>query len=330
VGTCTKHGFPILDRYFGESLPFRNLTAETLQYLNVPQAIGDNNNFALNVKLPFATSGGANADKAPWVLVGGSYPGALTAWNQKLAPGVFAAYHASSAVVEAIDDFHTYYAPIEAALPRNCSSDIKEVIAYIDMIFHQGNHQEIAKLKDMFGLEGTSQPADFAVHIAQPIAKWQSNPAAVFKFCDYIETAFNNGRVLPGFEEGVGLDMALEAYATWVDDTNGDDCDAGSILCDSYHKNIRWNDPTDLSGDRAWFWMLCVSERFPALLQSCFLFIKTMMLTNFCYRTSHLSGGKLVLPSAMVPTSSLRFSAQNTTGACATCSSPRPTDLFQE
>ena len=41
----------------------------------------------------------------PWVFSGGSYSGALSAWTQAKDPGTFWAYHASSAVVQTIDDF---------------------------------------------------------------------------------------------------------------------------------------------------------------------------------------------------------------------------------
>jgi hypothetical protein len=61
--------------------------------------------FANNVVLPFDQSGNSNAAKAPWVLVGGSYSGALAAWTETTAPGTFWAYHASSAPVQAIENY---------------------------------------------------------------------------------------------------------------------------------------------------------------------------------------------------------------------------------
>lgn len=53
-----------VDRYWGKSSPFANLTAETLQYLNLEQNIADLVYFAKTVKLPFDTNGSSNADKA--------------------------------------------------------------------------------------------------------------------------------------------------------------------------------------------------------------------------------------------------------------------------
>lgn len=78
--------------------------------------------FAKTVDLPFDTDHSSNAQNAPWVFSGGSYSGALSAWTEAMSPGTivvqglyyillivfkgtFWAYHASSAPVEAINDY---------------------------------------------------------------------------------------------------------------------------------------------------------------------------------------------------------------------------------
>jgi len=67
-------------RYWGHSSPCSKLTTKNLQYLTLENAIADCTNFAQNVVLPFAAPNGSRPDAAPWVLIGGSYSGALTAW----------------------------------------------------------------------------------------------------------------------------------------------------------------------------------------------------------------------------------------------------------
>lgn len=101
-------GIVIEHRFWGTSSPYTNLTAETLKYLTVDQAVKDMTYFAENVVLPFDRSGKSNAPKAPWVLVGGSYSGALAAWTEISAPGTYWAYHASSAPVQAIEDYVSF------------------------------------------------------------------------------------------------------------------------------------------------------------------------------------------------------------------------------
>jgi hypothetical protein len=235
------------------------LTTETLQYLDLPQSIHDMTYFARNVQLDFdETNGEANAPNSPWVLIGGSYPGALAAWTSIIDPGTFWAYHASSAVVEAIYDFHPYFDAVERAMPRNCSKDVKAVITYVDKVFASGNKQDISDLKALFGLPQLDHADDFASRIAVPLWSWQSQEENVFDFCDYIETAAagsSSGRGGAASAAGVGLETALLGYAAWVNATSGKTCRKAD--CSTYSSRTVWNDPTDLEGDRQWSWMLC-------------------------------------------------------------------------
>jgi hypothetical protein len=52
------------DRYWGASSPYPDLTAETLQYLNLEQSIEDLVHFAKTVNLPFDSDHSSNADNA--------------------------------------------------------------------------------------------------------------------------------------------------------------------------------------------------------------------------------------------------------------------------
>lgn len=67
-------------RFFGESNPYNNLSTASLSLLTVEQSISDLVYFAENVKLPMPGGDAVSPKQAPWVLIGGSYPGALTAW----------------------------------------------------------------------------------------------------------------------------------------------------------------------------------------------------------------------------------------------------------
>lgn len=70
-------------RYYGLSNPFSDLSVESLKYHTIQQGIDDLDYFAKNVKLPMPGGDNVSPDKAPWVLVGGSYAGALTAWTKQ-------------------------------------------------------------------------------------------------------------------------------------------------------------------------------------------------------------------------------------------------------
>lgn len=105
-------------RYWGSSSPYQNLSTENLQYLTLKNSIADLVNLAKTVELPFDTNHSSNAPQAPWVLSGGSYSGALSAWTESTSPGTFWAYHSSSAPVQAIFDYvcfpYKYKADLES------------------------------------------------------------------------------------------------------------------------------------------------------------------------------------------------------------------------
>lgn len=258
-------------RYYGESSPFQTLTAETLQQLTLDQAIADFVNFAKVAPLPFDTNGATNAGKAPWVFSGGSYSGALSAWIESTSPGTFWAYHASSAPVEALSDFWQYFAPVQQGMPQNCSKDVSLVIDYMDNVFNSGTEAEKLALKTKFGLADVEQPADVMSGLQNGPWLWQSNSfytgySGFFQFCDQIENVTAGAAVTPD-ANGVGLETALEGYATWMKTslipgycTSLGYEDVNTVECfDTYNSsNLMYLDrtvgnPVNLQ----WEWMLC-------------------------------------------------------------------------
>jgi hypothetical protein len=254
-------------RYWGMSSPFEDLTTENLKYLTLKNSIADFTNFAKNAKLPFDANGTSTADNAPWVMMGGSYSGALSAWTATTLPGVFWAYHASSAPVESISDYWMYFDPIQQGMPKNCSINVTLVIDYVDTILGTSTLDEKYALKEMFGL-GPLGDADFGAALGSGPSRWQgiqffADSYGFFDFCDAVENAINS--TSPPGVEGVGLEKALAGYASWVNGTLipgfcmklGYSTDAYDISCfDSYNTS----GPTDLSpsspGNRQWMWML--------------------------------------------------------------------------
>jgi hypothetical protein len=133
-----------------------------MQFLTLKNAIADLNYFALTAKLPFDTTGASNAEKEPWVLVGGSYSGALTAWTEATTkPSVMWAYYASSAVVETIGNYWSYFLTETENMPQNCSTDISLVVEHLDNIGETGTLLEQTEIKEIFGLGGVTYYDDF-------------------------------------------------------------------------------------------------------------------------------------------------------------------------
>lgn len=83
------------------SQPFGNWTTEDLEYLSAEQALSD---IATFIRLYF----NVNDPPRKWVVIGGSYPGGMSAWFRARYPEWAVASWASSAPVQAISDFWEY------------------------------------------------------------------------------------------------------------------------------------------------------------------------------------------------------------------------------
>lgn len=69
-------------RFYGNSTPGGDLSVQHLQFHTIQQAIDDLEYFANNVKLAMPGGDAVKPNvQAPWVLIGGSYSGALTSWT---------------------------------------------------------------------------------------------------------------------------------------------------------------------------------------------------------------------------------------------------------
>ncbi|GMS97538.1 hypothetical protein PENTCL1PPCAC_19713, partial [Pristionchus entomophagus] len=99
---CLEH------RFYGDSRPFLDTSTENLKYLSSHQAIED---IATFIKTINANSGDAGNQK--WVVVGGSYAGALSAWARQIHPDLIVGSIASSAPILAQLDFYGYLQSVE-------------------------------------------------------------------------------------------------------------------------------------------------------------------------------------------------------------------------
>ncbi|KDR84025.1 hypothetical protein GALMADRAFT_54306 [Galerina marginata CBS 339.88] len=250
-------------RFYGLSNPFPDLSVKSLRVHTIQQAIDDLEYFAKNVNLPMPGGDSVTPDKAPWVLVGGSYSGALTSWTMVNKPGLFFAGYASSAVVQAILDFWQYFEPIRNNMPANCSADVQAVISFVDKTFTGKNATAIQAIKENFGLGNMTHLDDVAGALRNNLWDWQSlqvtSGAATqfYRFCDALE--FKNGVSAPA--TGFGLESALASWGTyWRNIYLSGLCgkmDAETCL-GTYDTSLSyWTDTSIDNAGRSWFWIVC-------------------------------------------------------------------------
>ncbi|KAL0955656.1 hypothetical protein HGRIS_001883 [Hohenbuehelia grisea] len=250
-------------RFYGLSNPKPDLSAESLKLHTIQQAIDDLEYFAKNVKLPQPDGDKVAPGQAPWILIGGSYSGALTSFTMVNKPNLFHAGYASSAVVESILDFWRYFEPVRQNMPRNCSADVQAVIAHIDTVFKGNNATAIQAIKDNFGLGIVTHLDDVAGALRNNLWDWQSlqvtsGPNTTFtRFCDSLEV--KNGVSAPA--SGWGVETALPAWGNFwksgylrnvCGKQNAEDCLGSYNVTQDY-----WTNTTVDNANRSWFWIVC-------------------------------------------------------------------------
>lgn len=252
-------------RYWGKSSPVPDLTTQNLQWLTVEQGVEDLKYFAENVRLPF-NANSTHPDQTPWILIGCSYSGLLTAFAQEKYSNVFAAAYATSAPVQADGDFWEYWEPVEEGMPWNCSSDLKAAIEYMDDLMSSAEPREVISLKEKFGLEALTND-DFANALTYPLITWQdlqppdfgnNGQALFFNFCDAVETK-SDGTINQS-DEGIGLPQALDNWAAYFKAIGPDTMCPGTggacFLTYDYSSDFYTN--ISISNNlRGWEWLLC-------------------------------------------------------------------------
>ncbi|KAF9464843.1 peptidase S28 [Collybia nuda] len=250
-------------RFYGFSNPYPDLSVESLRVHTLQQAVDDMVYFAKTVNLPMPGGDQVTPDKAPWILVGGSYSGALTSWTMVNKPGIFFAGYSSSGVVQAILNFWQYFEPVRQNMPSNCSADVQAVISHVDQVFTGKNASAIQALKESFGMGEMTHLDDVAGSLRNNLWDWQSlqvtsGPGSQFyKFCDALEV--KNGQNSPA--SGWGLEHALPTWAAYFKNTYLKQLcgSTGTEEClGTYDVTLPyWTDTSINNSWRSWFWIVC-------------------------------------------------------------------------
>ncbi|KAK3989981.1 putative serine peptidase [Cladorrhinum sp. PSN332] len=182
-------------RYFGGSSPYDGFDSETLQYLTMEQAAADLVNFAKNVVFPFEETKTSVASKVPWIYFGASYSATLGSWIERFYPGVFFAFHLSSATIAANTENWYYYDTIRKGIDSyrgdtSCSLALNEVSEFVDkyLLASDRNETQVQALKVLFGSAFPIEDDDFAYSIATPFRYWQETNGYhdILDMCDAV------------------------------------------------------------------------------------------------------------------------------------------------
>lgn len=213
-------------RYYGESQPFSDLSTENLKYLSTDQAIAD--------LIYFKTSMQSQGYTGPWIVIGGSYAGALAADLRKQAPEHFVGALASSAAVRPLKDFSDYDHHLARLAGPDCVPDIQKTLNQIEdsIVTDEGFKQTLKK----FSVTNISRRDDF-LYLLSDIASGALQYGLRDKFCQGVH------------DKGVDGYVETKAAVDKMEDLSVYSAEAAENIELSRHKGPL--------GMRQWFYQSC-------------------------------------------------------------------------
>eukprot|EP00792_Barthelona_sp_PAP020_P004587 TRINITY_DN2223_c0_g1_i1.p1 TRINITY_DN2223_c0_g1~~TRINITY_DN2223_c0_g1_i1.p1 ORF type:complete len:487 (-),score=114.90 TRINITY_DN2223_c0_g1_i1:1-1416(-) len=219
-------------RFYGESLPFNDLTVESLKYLTSQQAQEDLVNFItsemVTQKFP---------DNTPIIIVGGSYAGAMSSWMRAKYPHLITMSWASSGPVHATEDFYQYDFFVGKTLGISCSSAIRRVFDQIEMELYASEASNAAIRSQFKGGEYIDTDPVRFLYIMADIVAFAAQYNYTEHLCPFIDHPDQNA--LGGFIN----------YSNWLFDYFDQDCRNYDLP--------RPSTAIDKQGSRQWLWQSC-------------------------------------------------------------------------
>lgn len=143
-------------RFYGESQPFGDLRTSHLQYLTSQQALADAAALATSLKQSL------QATNSKWIVMGGSYSGALAAWARSKYPNVFDIAWAASAPVHAQVDFYQYYQVTANSLGPACTKAVSSGVQLAEQMLINRSGRDSLESTYNTCESFTSNPLDLA------------------------------------------------------------------------------------------------------------------------------------------------------------------------
>jgi len=131
-------------RFYGKSHPLGDTSVESLKYLSSEQALGDLATFRLSMTDMFRLDEDANK----WIVFGGSYPGALSAWFRYKYPHLVHGAVATSAPIQAQLNFPQYIEVATSSLGTSqCQQHVREAAKHVEILLQTQKGREFLSKK---------------------------------------------------------------------------------------------------------------------------------------------------------------------------------------
>lgn len=195
-------------RYYGQSLPFDQLTADNMKYLRVDFALADLESFQKYAQNTLGLHG-------KWLTMGGSYSGVLSAYYRMLHPDLVVGALASSAPVHIQLNFENFDLSIDQTAGPRCANAMRAVVHQVEAALDQP--EQLAKLKSTFGASDVDDADDFLGVVAD-MGAYAMQYGMQEQFCNSIS---NSSTQLDGYARAGQKIMSYFSITPFQDSYQG-------------------------------------------------------------------------------------------------------------
>lgn len=222
-------------RYYGQSQPFTTLTTDNLQYLKTQFALEDLSRFQKFAQSSLGLSG-------KWMVIGGSYAGALSAFYRQRFPDLVVGSLSSSGPVQARENFEDYDLHVATVAGPSCAAKMREVTQAVEASLL--DPISAAKMRKLFQGDVLLDDVDFLYSIADMGAL-----AIQYGYRDIFCQLLEQGDPVQGYAQFVD-----QIYQSWgINALSGSAQGAISEDVNNYMGDI---------GMRQWFYQSCTQFGF--------------------------------------------------------------------
>lgn len=152
-------------RYYGQSVPFDQLTTANLKHLSTENALLDLERFQRHAITQWGYSG-------KWLTIGGSYPGSLSAFYRLRYPHLVSGALASSAPVQARNAYEDYDGHVTQVVGPACAAALRKVVEASEVALADSARggDGFARFKARFGASEIREDRDFLYVLADVTA----------------------------------------------------------------------------------------------------------------------------------------------------------------
>ncbi|KIW27616.1 uncharacterized protein PV07_07341 [Cladophialophora immunda] len=153
-------------------VPDHRWTRDNLRFHSTEQALADLAYFAQRATFPGLEDRDLTAPGTPWIILGGSYGGVISAFTRIQYPGLFWGGLSSSGVTTGILDHWRFFDIIRRHAPPECVQAQQQVTNLMDNVYESGNETALSRLKAAFNVSQSSTYPDLAFLLTSPFSAW--------------------------------------------------------------------------------------------------------------------------------------------------------------